>query len=148
MKNEKHRTNDYSKIELGALSNLTENVFQPSANFKIDGKRFIKDELGLTSAEISFNTMQPNTAIPFIHKHRENEEIYIVIKGKGQLLLNDKKVDMKEGTIIRVATSTERTIRNNTEDEFTFIVIQAKENSLKGSLTSDGYGIEKKPNWN
>lgn len=146
--NIKKEKKGYSKLELGALSNLTENVFQPNPNFKIDGKKFIKDELELTSAEISFNTMQPKTAIPFIHKHKENEEIYIVIKGKGQLLLDDHYVDMEEGTIVRVATNTERAIRNNTEKLFSFIVIQAKENSLEGSTTSDGYGIEKKPNWN
>lgn len=140
--------NDYSIIELGAFSNLSENVFQPNPDFKIEGKIFTKEQLGLTSSEISFNTMQPNTAIPFIHKHKENEEIYIGIKGKGQLLLNDNYVDIKEGSVVRVATDTERAIRNNSEEPFTFIVIQAKENSLEGSNISDGYGIEKKPNWN
>lgn len=148
MSKKEQTSSDYSKIELGKLSNLAENVFQPSPDFKIDGKKFIKDELGLTSSEISFNTMESNTAIPFIHKHKENEEVYIGIKGKGQLLLNDNYVDIGEGTIVRVATNTERAIRNNSDDTFTFIVIQAKENSLEGSTTSDGYGIEKKPNWN
>ena len=145
---EKNTSSDYSKMELGEFSNLTKNVFQPSPDFKLDGKRFVKDELGLTSSEISFNTMEANTAIPFLHKHKENEEVYIGIKGKGQLLLNDNYVDIGEGTVVRVATNTERAIRNNSENSFTFIVIQAKENSLQGSTTSDGYGIEKKPNWN
>ena len=148
MKKEDQTLNGYSMIDLGNFSALTENVFQPNPNFKIDGKKFVKDELGLTSSEISFNTMKPNTAIPFLHKHKENEEIYIGIKGKGQLLLNDNYVDIKEGTIIRVSTDTERAIRNNTEDTFSFIVIQARENSLEGGTVSDGYGIEKKPNWN
>ena len=142
------KKNNYSKIELGEFSNLSKNVFQPNPDFKIEGKRFIKDDLGLTSSEMSFNTMQPKTAIPFLHKHKENEEIYIGIKGKGQILLDDNYVDIQEGTIVRVATHTERAIRNNTEDLFSFIVIQAKENSLEGSTISDGYGIEKKPNWN
>ena len=140
--------NDYTKIEIGAFSNLTENIFQPSPDFKIDGKRFVKEELGLTSSEVSFNTMKPNTAIELLHKHKENEEIYIGVKGEGQLLLNDNYVDIKEGSVIRVATNTERAIRNNTDNLFTFIVIQAKENSFKCSTVSDGYLIEKKPNWN
>jgi len=139
---------EYSKLELGEFSNLTENVFQPSPDFKLDGKKFVKDELGLTSSEISFNTMEPHTAIPLLHKHKENEEIYIAVKGKGQLLLNDNYVDLKEGTIVRVATDTERAIRNNSDAPFSFIVIQAKENSFEGSNVSDGYLIEKKPNWN
>ena len=147
MNKKEQNTNGYSKIDLGTFSNLTENVFQPNPNFKIEGKRFLKDELGLTSAEISFNTMEANTAIPFLHKHKENEEIYIAVKGKGQMILNDNYVDMEEGTVVRVGTDTERAIRNNSEELFSFIVIQAKENSLEGSNVSDGYGIEKKPNW-
>lgn len=141
-------SNAYSKTELGTFSDLTEQVFQPNPNFKIEGKTFVKEDLKLTSAEISFNTMQPNTAIPFLHKHKENEEIYIGIKGQGQLLLNDHYVDVKEGTAVRVATDTERSIRNNSEKPFSFIVVQAKENSLEGSTISDGYGIEKIPKWN
>ncbi len=148
MNKKEQNKNDYSKIELGVFSNLTENVFQPNPNFKIEGKRFVKDELGLTSCEISFNTMEANTAIPFLHKHKENEEVYIAIKGKGQMLLNDNYIAMEEGTIIRVATDTERAVRNNSAILFAFIVIQAKENVLEGSTVSDGYAIEKKPNWN
>ncbi|APG64158.1 hypothetical protein LPB136_01710 [Tenacibaculum todarodis] len=139
-------SSDYSKIELGKLSNLVENIFQTSPDFKIDGKKFIKDKLELTSCEISFNTMESKTAIPFIHKNKENEEVYIGIKGKGQLLLNDNYVDIEKGAIVRVATDTERTIRNNSKNSFTFIVIQAKENAIEGNTTFDGYGIEKKPN--
>ncbi len=138
----------YSKIELGELSALSNYTFQPNANFKIDGKRFVKDELGLTSSEISFNVMAPDTAIPFLHKHKENEEVYIGIKGSGQILLNDQYVDITQGSVVRVPTTTERAIRNNSKEIFIFIVVQAKENSLQGSTTTDGYGIDKKPNWN
>lgn len=137
----------YSKIELGEFSKLSEYIFQPSPTFKIDGKVFLKDKLDLTSSEISFNKMLPNTAIPFLHKHKENEEVYIGIKGEGQLLLNDTYVAISEGSVIRVGTTTERAIRNNTENDFTFIVVQAKQDSLEGSTTSDGYAIDKKPNW-
>lgn len=148
MEKTEKKTSDYSKIELGEFSGLGKNVFQPSPDFKLDGKVFVKDDLGLTSSEISFNLMQPGDALPFLHKHKENEEIYLAIKGQGQMLLNDEYVDMKEGSIIRVATDTERAIRNNSSEPFTFLVFQAKENSLEGSNVSDGYGIEKKPNWN
>ncbi|MEP2279998.1 cupin domain-containing protein [Maribacter sp.] len=148
MKKENITNNAHSKIELGAFKDLTANTFQPSPDFKIEGKRFVKDELGLTGTEMSFNTMLPNTAISFLHKHKENEEVYIAIKGQGQMILNDVYVDMTEGTVIKVATDTERAIRNNSNDLFSYIVIQAKENSLENSTVSDGYGIEKKPNWN
>ncbi len=141
-------TNEYSKIDFGPFDQLEESIYQPKPNFKIEGKRFVKQELGLTSTEISLNKMKPQTSISFLHKHKENEEIYIGIKGEGQLLLNGTYINIKEGTVVRVATHTERAIRNHKIDgAFVFIVIQAKENSFKGHTTSDGYAIEKKPNW-
>lgn len=137
----------YSVVQLGNFKDVSKLIYQPSPSFKIDGKVFLKETLNMTSAEISVNNMAPNAAIDFLHKHKENEEIYIVIKGKGQLLLEGDFVDLEEGTVVRVHTETARAIRNTTNEEFIFIVIQAKQKSLETGTTSDGYAIKEKPNW-
>ena len=142
-----HKT-EYSIIEIGQLSELSQYSYNiPNSSFKMEGKIFIKELLGLTSSEISFNMMKPNTSMPFIHKHRENEEIYIVIKGSGQILLNDEVFNIEEGSVVKVSRDTERTIRNNSNVDLTFIVIQGKMNSIIGKQTDDGYSIKKQPNW-
>ncbi|WP_290701048.1 hypothetical protein [Lacinutrix sp.] len=66
------------------------------------------------------------------------------MKVEEQLLLNDNYIDISQGTVIRVGTTTEIAIRNNSDSAFIFIVMQAKENSLEGNTLSDGYGIEKR----
>ena len=38
----------------------------------------LHDLLGLTGAEISFNNLPAGAGVPFIHSHKNNEEIYIV----------------------------------------------------------------------
>ena len=63
-------------------------MFQPSPDVKLEGKVFVKEDLGLNSSEISFNMMQPGDALPFLHKHNENEEIYLSINCEAQMLLN------------------------------------------------------------
>jgi mannose-6-phosphate isomerase-like protein (cupin superfamily) len=85
--------------------------------------------------------------MPFIHKHRENEEVYIIIKGLGQILLNDIVFEINEGSVIRVSPETERTIRNNSTSDLIFIVIQGKLNSIKSQQIDDGYSIEKQQKW-
>lgn len=40
--------------------------------------------LGLTGCEISVNTLPEGAAVPFVHAHIENEEIYIILEGQGE----------------------------------------------------------------
>ena len=34
--------------------------------------------LNLTGAEISYNSLPAGASVPFVHAHKENEEIYII----------------------------------------------------------------------
>ena len=42
----------------------------------------LHDALNLTGAEISINSLPAGTGVPFVHSHRNNEEIYAVTEGK------------------------------------------------------------------
>ena len=44
----------------------------------------LHEKLALTGAEISLNTLPAGAAVPFVHSHKENEEIYGVLSGKGK----------------------------------------------------------------
>ena len=51
--------------------------------------------LNTTGAEISFQIMPPQADIPFYHKHRRNEEIYIILKGNGQFQIDGNILDVE-----------------------------------------------------
>jgi quercetin dioxygenase-like cupin family protein len=40
---------------------------------------------------------------PFGHRHREQEEAYVVTSGSGRVKLDDEIVDLKQGDLLRVA---------------------------------------------
>ena len=40
----------------------------------------------LIGAEISINTISAGEYVPFIHSHKQNEEIYYVISGSGKAI--------------------------------------------------------------
>jgi len=139
---------EYTVIDIGLLSGLSKYKYPvPGSSNDIVGKLFLQEALGLTSAEISINSMKPGDLIPFIHKHKENEEVYFIIKGTGQILLNDEIFDINEGMAIRVSPDAERTIRNNSGNELIFIVFQAKKSSINSKQIEDGFRIEKAPVW-
>ena len=101
-----------------------------------NGKAFLHDALGLTSCEISINSTPKGFKVPFSHKHKQNEEVYIVLKGNGIITVGENKINVKEGSAVRVAAGVARTIENTGNGEFNFVCIQAKENSL----TQFGFG--------
>jgi mannose-6-phosphate isomerase-like protein (cupin superfamily) len=45
----------------------------------------------------------PNFRSPIAHRHREQEEAYVVISGSGRALLDGQIVDLKQMDLLRVA---------------------------------------------
>ena len=107
----------------------------------MERKKFLKEDVGLTGMEVSLNKMPAGSGMPFHYEHQENEELYFFIRGKGQFQLDGETIDVSEGTAIRVALSVARCWRNNFKEDFYYLVIQAKANSLKATTGSDGVAL-------
>ena len=115
-------------------------------NYK--GKLFLKDALKLTSAEVSLSALPPKGEVPFLHSHKQNEEIYIGISGEGQFLVDGQTFPISEGSVVRVSPKGNRCIRNTSASvPLTFICFQAAEGSLNQWVMEDGIISEEKAKW-
>lgn len=113
-----------------------------------NGKLFLKDAAKLTSAEVSLSALPPNGEVPILHTHNQNEEIYIIINGEGQFMVDDQIFAITEGSVVRVAPAGSRCIRNTSSTApLTYICFQAAEGSLKQSGMGDCAVPEAKPQW-
>ncbi len=140
---------NFAVVDLGSFSQLHQFNFEaPELPFKVEGKVFLKQLLELTSAEISFNKLQPGKSIPFYHKHQLNEEIYVFVQGQGEFQVDERVFPVCEGTVVRVDPQGERCFRNtsNTE-ELCCIVIQSRAGSYSDHTIQDGQGVQKKVSW-
>ncbi|MCR4821021.1 MAG: cupin domain-containing protein [Elusimicrobiales bacterium] len=111
---------NYNKTEIGNLSEL--------GTKHENGKAFLHDALCLTGCEISVSFMPAGVKLPFNHKHKQNEEIYIFLKGSGAMTLDGETVEVKEGSCVRVLPVAVRTMEARTALQY--ICVQAKEGSL------------------
>ncbi|MGN1213882.1 MAG: cupin domain-containing protein [Bacteroidaceae bacterium] len=100
------------------------------------GKTFLKEAMNISSAEISFGSLDNGEATPFSHHHKQNEEIYIFLKGDGTITLDDTDINITEGSIVRVSPSVSRKIKCN--NRLVYICIQAKQGSLTQYTMTDG----------
>lgn len=73
-----------------------------------DARTELHDQLGLTGAEVSINNLPAGTGVPFVHSHKQNEEIYVVLSGKGKAVIDGETVELAEGDWVRVALAAKR----------------------------------------
>ena len=91
----------------------------------------LHDLLNLTGAEVSCNTLPAGASVPFVHHHTQNEEVYLILEGKGMLYIDGEEVPLKEGDCFRIDPQGERCLRAADDSAMRFICIQAKAGSLE-----------------
>lgn len=140
--------NNYTKQDFGKMTDISQYVFSPEgAPLSIPGKLFLGEKLGLSSMEVSINKDEPGQGMPFFHKHSDNEEIYIFISGKGEMIIDGESFQVEEGSVVKVLPDADRSWRNTGNTALLYIVVQASMNSLKASGIADGEITETAVPW-
>ncbi len=111
------------------------------------GKLFLRTLLGLTGLEMSLNVVPPGKAIPFLHGHQQNDEVYFVVGGRGQFLVDGQCMDMEEGSVLRITPQGARAWRNNSDAPLYFLCLQYRADSVIEGGTLDGRKVAGKPAW-
>ncbi len=106
-------------------------------NIGNEGRTELHNALGLTGAEVSVNSLPAGAGVPFVHSHRNNEEIYGVVSGRGKALIDGEEVTLAVGDWLKVAPKAKRQFSAADDEGITFVCIQVKENSLGGFTADD-----------
>lgn len=104
------------------------------------------EALRLTGCEISFNSTPAGEGSPFVHAHKLNEEVYIILSGNGIFKVDEEEFPVQEGSVIRVAPAGERAIKAG-DEKLVYICIQAQAGSLTQATMEDGFLCESKASW-
>ncbi len=96
----------------------------------------LHETLGLTGAEVSINNLPAGAGVPFVHAHKDNEEVYGVLAGRGSATIDGEDIELAAGDWMRVAPAAKRQFRAAADEGISFVCIQVKEGSL-GAFTAD-----------
>ncbi len=102
-----------------------------------EGRVELHDKLALTGAEISVNRLPVGAGVPFVHSHKNNEEIYGVLSGRGKAVIDGVEIELAAGDWLKVAPAAKRQFSAAADTGIEFICIQVKENSLGGFTATD-----------
>lgn len=97
----------------------------------------LHEKLGLTGAEISINTIDAGNGVPFVHSHKQNEEIYYILSGSGKAIIDSEEIELAIGDWIRISPNGERQFFASKNNSISYICIQVKENSLEEYTQND-----------
>ena len=70
--------------------------------------RVARQALAAERTGVTHFRLLPGKRSPFTHRHRDAEEIYVVLSGSGRAKLDDELLDVKPLDAIRVAPATAR----------------------------------------
>jgi uncharacterized cupin superfamily protein len=96
---------DYSRL------NLKEDVENASERFGLAPDmeaRFARNPLGLRGGGFSYQKLAPNFRAPAAHRHRTQEEVYVVIGGGGRVKIEDEVSDVRQWDALRFPPGTAR----------------------------------------
>ncbi|HZT92656.1 MAG TPA: cupin domain-containing protein [Gaiellaceae bacterium] len=96
---------DYTQLNLrGDVENMAERFgLAPDVE-----ARFARGPLGLAGGGLSYQRYAPNVRAPTAHRHRAQEEVYVVVGGGGRVKLEDEVRELRQWDALRVAAGTAR----------------------------------------
>lgn len=97
----------------------------------------LHEALSLTGAEVSINSLPAGATVPFVHSHKNNEEIYGVIVGKGTAIIDHETIEITSGDWLKISPAAKRQFSAASDSGITYICIQVKENSLNEFTVDD-----------
>ena len=70
--------------------------------------RFARSPMALEGGGFSYQKLAPNFRSPVAHRHKNQEEVYVVINGGGRVKIEDEVRDLRQWDAIRFPPQTAR----------------------------------------
>jgi uncharacterized cupin superfamily protein len=100
--------------------------------------RFARAALGLEKSGISQFVFEPGFRVPFGHLHREQEEVYLVLRGRVRARLDDEVLELGPMDALRIAPGVMRGIEAGPD---------GAEMLAFGAPNTENQDIEMAPGW-
>ncbi len=86
--------------------------------------RMARVALGMENSGLSYLKVAPGFRMPFGHKHKNQEEVYVLVSGKARMKIEDEVKDLKQWDAVRVHKDTMRSMEAGDEGA-EFLVVGA-----------------------
>lgn len=138
---------NFSAANFGKLSDIKDYVLELGPEIKIPGKVFGGQAVGATGGEFSFQVFASGQETGFLHTHKNHEELYFFLAGKGQFQVDGEVFPVEEGSVVRVAPNGRRSVRNNDIEPLVMLCVQYRGNTFTTDDATDGNILAEPVKW-
>ena len=129
---------NYSAANFGRLADIKDYVLELGPEIRIPGKVFGGAAVGATGGEFSLQVFAPGQETGFLHTHKQHEELYFFLSGKGEFQVDGTVFPVEEGSVVRVAPDGRRSVRNNGTSPLVMLCVQYRSNTFTTDDAADG----------
>lgn len=112
---------DHNVVRVADVQDQSANLGLDPEKFEI---RFMRNDLGCEHCGVSFLRFSPGFT-PEGHRHKRQEEIYVVVSGRVQANLGDEVVELEPWMALRVPPETPRGLRAVGDEDAIVIAVGA-----------------------
>lgn len=138
---------NFSAANFGKLADIKDYVLELGPEIKIPGKVFGGQAVGATGSEFSFQVFAPGQETGFLHTHKNHEELYFFLSGKGEFQVDGDVFPIEEGSVVRVAPDGKRSVRNNGTEPLVMLCVQYRGNTFTAEDATDGNILNEPVEW-
>lgn len=138
---------NYSAANFGSLADIKDYVLELGPEIRIPGKVFGGAAVGATGGEFSLQVFAPGQETGFLHTHKQHEELYFFLSGKGEFQVDGTVFPIEEGSVVRVAPDGRRSVRNNSTAPLVMLCVQYRSNTFTTDDAADGNIIADAVKW-
>lgn len=138
---------NFSASSVGKFNELGDYVLELSPEVKIPGKVFGGAALHTGGGDFSFQLFQPGTETGFLHTHKNHEELYFFLSGRGEFQVDGTVFPVAEGSVVRIAPPGKRSVRNNGSEPLVMLCVQYRGNTFTSEDALDGDILDEPVKW-
>lgn len=138
---------NFSAANFGAIAEIKDYVLELGPEIKIPGKVFGARAVDATGSEFSLQVFAPGQETGFLHTHRNHEELYFFLGGKGEFQVDGNVFPVEEGSVVRVAPDGRRSVRNNGTEPLAMLCVQYRANTFTATDATDGNILNEPVEW-
>lgn len=138
---------NFSAANIGPFAELGDYLLELGPEIRIPGKVFGGGAVGATGAEFSFQSFRPGTQTGFLHTHKNHEELYFFLGGRGEFQVDGHVFPIGEGSVVRVAPAGRRSVRNTGETPLVMLCVQYTAGTFSAEDAADGVILSDEVKW-
>lgn len=113
---------DFTIVRADDVPSMAAEVGMDPEHFEV---RFLREQLGLETFALTVQRFAAGWKPTRGHRHRVQEEAYVLVSGRAEAKLEDEVVELEPITAVRVPARTARAVRAAGDEDAVFLIVAA-----------------------